>query len=462
MAAVVKRRGGSGGERTRVGIALSGESLCAVFTPPGESRPRVWHTTLAVSPTDASTLWPELVDALRAIAKSSDILNGALAIALMPSLAEVRSVHVPPLGDEALRQLLARNAGKYFVTARGAQIVGTVPRGSDAASRVVVAASSRLLNVVHSSAEAAGWSVEAIHPAESAWGAAAVEWTKRGANSAQLLIARAEHVELLQIERGQLAVVRRFRSGTIDIERIAEACSIQGGTVLLAGLPGPRSAFSSALASRGLAARTPAGTSADLVDDADALAAAYADTALAPTLVTDTVRAARARRARTFTTRAAVAAGMLLLMAGALQLWDVRRELAVVRAERDALRPQLSTTLVGRTTVETAFRQLAVLAEAGLDAPQWSVVIGGISRELPFESYLTGFRGRADTVGIDGLALHAARVFDAVEAVPQLSSVRASAPVRRETSADGEALERFQLTALLKRVSADSTAGGSR
>jgi Tfp pilus assembly protein PilN len=160
--------------------------------------------------------------------------------------------------------------------------------------------------------------------------------------------------------------------------------------------------------------------------------------------------------------RIAVAAGLLLMLAGALQLWDVRRELAAVRAERDALRPQLSVTLVGRTTVETAFRQLAVLGQAGRDAPQWSVVIGGISEELPFESYLTGFRGRADTVGIDGLALSAARVFDAIEAVPQLSSVRASAPVRRETSAEGEALERFQLTALLKRTSPDSITGGVR
>lgn len=462
MAAVVKQRGGSSGQRGRVGIALSGTSLCAVFTPPGESRPRVWHTTLGVLPTDASAVWPELVDALRALSTASGIQGGRLAIALMPSLAEVRAVQVPPLGDEALQQLLARNAGKYFVTARGIQIVGTVPRSVDPTARVAAAASSRALTVVHASAEAAGWSVDAMHPAEAAWGAAAVAWTKGHANEVQLLVARAEHVELLQIARGQLSVVRRFRAGTLDIERIVGACSTVDGTVLLAGTAGPRAELSTALASRGVAARTPAATSAELLDDADALAAAYAEAALAPELVTDTVRVARARRVRSLTTRIAVAAGLLLLLAGALQLWDVRRELAVVRAERDTLRPQLAATLVGRTTVETAFRQLAVLAAADRDAPQWSAVIGGISSELPLESYLTGFRGRADTVGIDGLALYAARVFDAVEQVPQLSGVRASAPVRRETSAEGEALERFQLTALRKRTANDSTTGGAR
>jgi hypothetical protein len=462
MAAVVKQRSKSGGQRTRVGIALSGTSMCAVFAPAGESRPRVWHTTLGAPPVDASPVWPELVDALRALSRASGVQDGSLAISLMPSLAEVRSVQLPPVGDEALQQLLARNAGKYFLTARGAQILGIVPRGTDTTSRIVAAASSRLLTVVHASAETSGWRVDAMHPAEAAWGAAAVEWGKGEGNTAQLLVATSAHVELLQLDRGQLAVVRRFREGTQDLARIAEACTAQGGLLLLAGSPAPRAALSNALAARGVTARTPAATSADLVDDADALAAAYASTALAPALLTDAVRAQRARHARTLTTRFAVAAGLLLLLAGALQLWDVRRELAVVRAERDALRPQLSATLVGRTTVETAFRQLAVLAEAGRDAPQWSAVLGGISAELPLESYLTGFRGRADTVGIDGLALYAARVFDAVEQVPQLSGVRASAPVRRETSAEGEALERFQLTALLKRTAADSASGGAR
>jgi len=459
---MVKQRGASGGLRTRVGIALSGSSLCAVFAPAGETRPRVWQTTLAATPPDAEALWPELVDALRALSTASGVQDGKLAIALMPSLAEVRSVQVPPLGDDALQQLLVRNAGKYFVTARGAQIVGTVPRSADATTRVVAAASTRLLNSVHASAEAAGWTVEAIHPAEAAWGAAAVAWAKGSANAAQLLIARPEHIELLQIERGQLAVVRRFRAGTLDIERIAEACNAKGGPLMLAGTPRPRTELSNALASHGVTARAPVGTPTELVDDADALAAAYAGTALAPGLNTEAVRVERARRARLLTVRMAAAAGAMLLIAGALQLWDVRRELAVVRAERDALRPQLSATLVGRTTVETAFRQLTVLAAADGSAPQWSAVIGGISSELPLESYLTGFRGRADTVGIDGLALSAARVFDAVEQVPQLSDVRASAPVRRETSAEGEALERFQLTAVRKRAGADSATGGAR
>lgn len=458
---MVKQRGGASGLRTHVGIALSDTGLCAVFAPAGEARARVWHTTLSAPPIDASTVWPELIDALRALSAASGVQDGRLSVALMPGLAEVRSVQVPPLGDEALQQLLARNAGKYFVSARGPQTVGAVPRGSDAASRVVVAASSRLLGMVHASAEATRWSVDSIGPAESAWGAAALEWDTGGSRAAQLLIARAEHVELLQLERGVITGVRRFRAGTLDIERIAEACAARGGVVMLAGRPAPRAQISSALASRGVTTRTPA-AAADVLDDPDALAAAYAHRAVAPALITDAVRALRARQSRTLTTRLAVAAGVLVLMAGALQLWDVRRELEAVRVARDELRPQLSATLVGRSTVETALRQLAVLGEAGRSAPQWSAVLGGISAELPLESYLTGFRGRADTVGIDGLALYAARVFDAVEQVPQLNDVRASAPVRRETSAEGEALERFQLTALVKRVVADSTTGGAR
>ncbi len=130
----------------------------------------------------------------------------------------------------------------------------------------------------------------------------------------------------------------------------------------------------------------------------------------------------------------------------------MRRELAAVRAEREAIRPQLSTTLVGRTTVETAFRQVAALTAEQHDAPLWSSVLADLSRQLPPESYLTGFRGRADTVGIDGLAESAARVFDAVERIPRLQDVRATSPVRRESTPEGVALERFQLSALLGRA----------
>jgi hypothetical protein len=414
-------------------------------------------------------VWPDLVAALRALATDAGVSGGSLRIALMPPLAEVQFVHTPPLADEPLRQLLTRNAAKYFVHARGAQVIGIEPRlrsrraeakrenSADAAPRLAVTAASRLLQTLHDSSRAAGWQVEVIVPAVAAWSAAIQQVRERNANANTLLVAHDTHTDLLRIEGEQLIALRRLRAGAVDSAEIEKEHATFGGALLVVGTAEPRSALERALTARGLPARVPALNDRELVAAPDALAAAYVHADATPILMTDAMRAVNARALRSLSTRIFVGAAALVLIGGALQLWDTRRELEAVRAEREALRPKLAATLVGRTTVETAFRQLAVLVAAERDAAAWSTVIGGVSDQLPAEAHLTGFRGRADTVGIDGLAMFAARVFDSIEQVPQLSRVHASAPVRRETTPEGEAFERFQITALLKRAPVDSS-----
>jgi len=126
-----------------------------------------------------------------------------------------------------------------------------------------------------------------------------------------------------------------------------------------------------------------------------------------------------------------------------------------VQAQRAALRPQISSTLVGRTTVETAFRQLASLRAAERTAPDWAGILAALSEHVPEDAFLTAFRGRGDSVVVDGLAAHAARVFDAIERTPGLTGVRAAAPVRREAPSGGGAMEHFTIAA---RRTADARA----
>jgi hypothetical protein len=469
MAAVVSGIPRARGAQAAVGITLSATEVCAVFSRAGDARARTWRAPLAPINGDIGAVWPDLVSALRALATESGVSDGALRIALMSPLAEVQVVHTPPLADEPLRQLLTRNAGKYFVHARGAQVVAVAPRlnarradakavaSAEAAPRVAVTAASRLLQTLYESARMAGWHIAVIVPAVAAWSEAARTFSERNSSGTTLLVVHDTHTDLLRIEHDQLAAVRRLRSGDADSADIEKEHGSFGGTLLLVGASEPRAALERALQARGLPVRVPTVGDRELIAAPDALAAAHMHDALKPALVTDAMRAMRARTIRALSTRLFGAAAALVLIGGALQLWGTQRELEAVRAEREALRPQLSATLVGRTTVETAFRQLAVLVAAERDAAPWSTVIGGVSDQLPPEAHLTGFRGRADTVGIDGLAMYAARVFDSIEQVPQLSGVHASAPVRRETTPEGDAFERFQITALLKRAPVDST-----
>ena len=147
--------------------------------------------------------------------------------------------------------------------------------------------------------------------------------------------------------------------------------------------------------------------------------------------------------------RMAAASAGLLLLAAVFSLTGAKRQLHAVQAARAAIKPQISATLVGRTSVETAFRQLSALAAAQRSATQWSAVIAGVSAHLDGDSYLTSMRGRDDSLLVEGIAVRASKAFDSLVRTPGLASVRAAAPVRRESPQGGPALERFTIAAVV-------------
>jgi hypothetical protein len=287
-----------------------------------------------------------------------------------------------------------------------------------------------------------------VIPAEAAWAAAAGAWS-RGAS--QVIVAHADRTDLIHVVDARLAGVRRFRPGSADASLIADAAGTAGGPVSLVGSQELRGELARVLGARGLNVDTPSTPSPDVAAHPELLAAAFASPDAAPALITESVRAARRDAASRLTARVAIAAGLLLIAAGALELWGRKRELASIDAQRQALTTQIASTIVGRTTVENAFRQLAALKTAEQTAPRWSQMIAQITTRLPEEAYLMGFRGRGDTVTIDGLAVRAARVFDAIERVPLLTGVRATAPVRIENLEDGATLERFAISGRVAR-----------
>jgi hypothetical protein len=444
MAAVVAARGG----RARVGVALSPDSLCAAVRRDGHTRLEAWRVSLAPLNGDG-TSWPGLADALRMLAREMGVSDGRLTVALMPPLAEARSVDLPQLRDEELRQLLARGAGKYFATARGQQVVGAVRASGSAKGTTVpvvaVAAGARLVSAIQDAATAAGWELEGIIPAEAAWSAAAAQSGGRGGS--QLLVAHADRTDLLTVRDGRLAGIRRFRTGGDDARLIADAFPAGVRQLGMVGNADARREVARVLTARGLAAEALPGIAPELSDSPDFLAAAFATPLAQPVLVTDAMRATQLARIRAVTTRLGMAAGLLLVASLGIEWWGLKRELNSVRAERAALASQISSTLVGRTTVENAFRQLAALGIEERATPHWSGIIAGLSQRLPVEAYLTGFRGRGDSVSVDGLAEHAARVFDAIDKVPSLTEVRSAGPVRIETPEDGPPMERFAIAA---------------
>jgi hypothetical protein len=450
MVTRVRGEGELGSKKIHTGIAISATELCAVDIRLRGVTDRAWRAPLDAPPSDGAS-WPSLVSALTGLARTLGVTSGTLAVSLMPPLTEVRQLELPPMRDDDLQRLLSRNPSRYFVGARAAQIVGASPAGRRARGQpvpvIAAAASARMMAMIHVAAEQTGWSIDAVAPAETAWAAASVAlWPGMARQKFYSLIAHDDRTDLLQIENGRLAGVRRFRAGAADAAMIADAIG-PSVRISVAGSVPPRRALVSALSALGLTTTLPSGEWANAAEHGDMLAAHFAGSDVGPVLRTEDNVATRRARARKMTAMTFASAAVLLVAAGLIELWGVHHQLDLVRRQRAQLRPALSSTLIGRTTVEATYRHLAVLNGIERSTPQWAAVIATLSTSIPSDAYLTAIRSRDDSLIVDGLAERAARVFDALEKAPGLTDVKAAAAVRRELQDDGTALDHFTIAA---------------
>jgi hypothetical protein len=161
----------------------------------------------------------------------------------------------------------------------------------------------------------------------------------------------------------------------------------------------------------------------------------------------DAARESDRRAVRSSAWRTTAAAAALLVIAALVHALGIRRELASVRAERAAIRPQVEATLAGRTSVDAVYRDVSALAAAAANAPRWSQVLAAVTGGLRDDASLTAFRARGDSIFIDGVAERAAPIFDDLARVAGVSGVRATAPVRREAAEGEQPVEHFAIGA---------------
>jgi alkylated DNA nucleotide flippase Atl1 len=433
-----------------VGIALAPGVIAAARA----GMPTVWERDLDLNG-GANGSVDALRDALRDAARASGLERPSAVIALLPPLAELRSVSLPPLDEDDRNRFLARNAARYFVSARGPQVVGTAVRrsgrkGDGEAPVLAAAAPTQLLSAVEAAAHAAGVPVTGVIPAEAAWAAAALEiWPALARGPAAVAVARDDRVDLLSLHDGELLVVRRFR-GAADADGLANAMD-EGARAAVLGTPDAARLVAEALAARGIRVMLPDAAWAGVADRPDVLAARYAAGATALVVRTEeSIQRGRAGALRLAGWLAGMASAALLA-AAAIHYAGVRRELGRVQQARAAIRAQVEATLVGRSSVDAAYRQVAALAGTSREAPRWSAVLAAFARQLPDDASLVAFRARGDSVFLDGVADRAAPVFDNIGRTPGVTGVRATAPVRRE-SIEGEApLEHFAVGAQIAR-----------
>ncbi|HEX2091662.1 MAG TPA: hypothetical protein VHG28_04635 [Longimicrobiaceae bacterium] len=442
--------------RVEVGVALAPGGLWAAV--PGD---RLWTRALETSASPDGT-WQELREALGELAGYLAPASPVLHVALLPALAQVRWVQLPPLGEDELRRVISREAGRYFPGPAEPRAVGVerVLRGDGSGRVLAVTAARPLLDAVHSAAAEAGCRVVSVVPAYSAWAAAAgALWPAIGRARGALLVAGEDRIEVVHVERGRLTFLRRLPATGCDPARLLDALGERPQTGEQVAVVGPeplRSLVGALLGAEGVHPAEPAAGSS-FPESAEGLAAAFAPRASGPSLLREREHAGRRRRASRRTLWFAAAAGVLLLTTAGLELWGARRELDAVRARRETIRASVGEVVAVREAIGGLNGRLTSLAELEGSAPRWSDVVARVADHLPRDAHLTAFRGQADTLVLEGAAGRAGGVIAAMQRVPGLVEVRAGAPIRRETDEGGGAVDRFSLVARVVWVPGEVT-----
>jgi hypothetical protein len=139
------------------------------------------------------------------------------------------------------------------------------------------------------------------------------------------------------------------------------------------------------------------------------------------------------------------ATGLLLIAATGVYRVGVLRELRAVRAERAAMAPALdSLGLRARSNDPLAVER--AVREATRAIVPWSRVLATLGVVLPRDAFLLGVRAAGDTIELEGVARDAGGVFTALEQAG-FTDLSATAPMRRERSANGVVTERFTFRA---------------
>lgn len=417
-----------------VGLTIGPDDLYASW-PRGRATERWTHIA---ERGDVAGVIPRAFDDLASAIGSSARVR--LRVALMPPLAPVRRVELPPMSNAERRSVVRRNAERWFLHAREplatAEYVVRTPRRAPS-TLLVSAASEALLEAIHAGAAAHGWSVDLIIPAVAAWQAYASPVLARSAFAGVLVCTRREWLILRQDKR-RLQCVRRLRPHALELR----ASIGNASNIVVLATPADRARVMQQLDGIGVAAGT-------MGPETAALNGLHRATRTARSfdLLPAARRVARERRISRAALGIAAAAAALCIAAAGMRLIGLHREIAAVRTARRAQHAKVERSLVLRDSLATLTARLDALGALEREAPQWSAVIGNVATRLPDDAHLVGLRAVGDSLLLDGQAANAANVFTAMHEAKGLTSISAPAPIRQEVVPGQPTVEHWTMLA---------------
>lgn len=434
--------------RVRIDIAIGGDNATGLITAGRVAQRATVPFALPAEPEAAATAFASALQSLGTRLgemSGQPILAPRVRIVLLPPLADVRLVQLPPMRAAEAAAVIRRDAARYFLGDAVARVVGVVMPSRRKANSPVLAAAApvALTEAVRSACGFLDWTLDAILPAHTAWLGRAARLTA-GRHAAGVVVAAEGDVVHVIRAIGSVTSIRRLPA--LAAADLLEASGPGPGTAVVFGDRGSRDTLSRTLSGGGWMV---AGAAAESQSAAEAAAAGAADSIIE--LVPPTLAAQRRDRARTSAWLIAAAAIVLLAGAGLVELWGAKRELSEIRAQRQAIREQVAPLLQARDSVGRLESRALVIERLEQESPRWTRALFDLALLLPGDTHVTTMRTAGDTLVAEATGDRASAALQALRRSGSLEKIRLVGPVERQLEGGETTTERFRFSAILTR-----------
>lgn len=471
--------------RVSVGVVIDSAQLTAVEVARSLTgvRPRRVFRRAVPPPDDAATP-RELSAAFSGLAEALAHSRIVADIALATPICHLKRITLPSASRRDLRRMVARNAHRFFPIGGGPAIADVDRAGPFRRTRrkrlprLAAAAEAAVVEAVLAAADDAGIRVRTITPAgaAAASGLSCIDRRLRR-RTAAVLLAGPGGPHILFLHRGLPALVRtlpaagrpgargspggpgaekrraNIRQVVPDAVRIMDEVRQQHGfvpaVITALGWPDDLDPLSDALGGTGTGRtvevarpRKNEPLPADVATAVGAARTGWSDLQL----LSPGRRAARRRRDRRRASVLGLLAVLLLVLAAALHLVDVRREIGAVEARRAAIAPTVTQALHVRATLDSSHQRLVALKRLDSSRILWTPWFTALAQALPRASYVRAFAAGSTEVRLRVRAGSAADVMTALTGSGWFHDPEFTSPVRRQED-DGRSVDVFSLTA---------------
>lgn len=423
-----------------VGIAVTRDLLVAWCR--NSKAGAMWRRDIVVEDeADVRAAFDELRDTMQ-------LRKPRATVTLLPPLASVRRLQMPPLRDAELRMVLTRDAARYFITDGIPQIVGAFRLGkrqSGASYVMAGAASTALVTSIHRAATDGGWKIDACVPAAAAWCVAAAASHVEARSAALVLVALQGELLLLASKNAEPIAIRRALNGA-GLSRALSEIQTSVGMVLPVVIIAPahlqQDLSNVMISSEARVLRTPS-----LPFEPVAAAARYANRGRKLALIPEIVLEAYNRRARRMAIRWCITAACSIVLYLAIAWTQTRRQLSSVNLLRSEMHERVGRAVKSRATIVAVDTRLAALATLERKTPLWTTVLSRLALQLPRDAYITAFRAEGGVLTVEGVSHGDTTLVEAVRRATGIATVRSRTSIEDSSGTIPIHRVRFALSA---------------